>query len=127
MNNVILLIARLLLAHMFLLSGIQKITGYEGTLQYMNAFGVPGWLLPFVIAMEIGGSALLILGFWTRWGAWALAAFTLLAALIFHTNFSDQMQMIIFMKNLTICGGMLVLAVHGPGSYSLDRRGPGSS
>lgn len=122
MNHAILLIARLLLAHMFLISGVQKITGYDGTLQYMSAFGLPGWLLPLVIIVEVGGGALLVLGLWTRWAAWALAGFTLAAALVFHTNFAEQMQVINFMKNLTIAGGMLMLAVHGPGGFSLEAR-----
>lgn len=116
------LAARILLAHMFLLSGISKITGYAGTQGYMESMGVPGMLLPLVILLEIGGAIALIIGFKTKWAAAALGLFTVAAALIFHTDFADQMQMIMFMKNLTIAGGMLMLVAHGAGEWSLDHK-----
>lgn len=123
MNNAILFVARLLLAQIFLLAGIGKLgAGYASTQGYMAAMGVPAILLPLVIALEIGGGLALIGGFLTRWAALALAAFCLASAAIFHTNFGDPMQMIMFMKNLAMAGGLLVLSVHGPGAYSLDAR-----
>lgn len=122
MNNAIVLLARLLLAHIFLLAGISKITGYAGTQGYMESMGVPGALLPLVIALEIGGSLALIFGFFTRWAALALAAFCVASAVIFHRNFAEQMQMILFMKNFAMAGGMLLLYVHGAGAFSLDAR-----
>jgi putative oxidoreductase len=123
MNNAILLIARLLLAQIFLLAGIGKLgAGYASTQGYMAAMGVPGVLLPLVIALEIGGGLALIAGFLTRWAALALAGFCLVSAAIFHTNFGDSMQMIMFMKNLAMAGGLLVLSVHGPGAWSVDAR-----
>lgn len=120
MNNAIVLLARLLLAHIFLLAGFGKITDYAGTQGYMESMGVPGALLPLVIVLEIGGSLALIFGFFTRWAALALAAFSVVAALIFHRNFDEQMQMILFMKDFAMAGGMLLLYVHGPGALSID-------
>jgi putative oxidoreductase len=116
------LIARIFLAQIFLLSGIFKISGYAGTQGYMEAMGVPGMLLPLVIALEIGGGLALIAGWQTKWISLALAGFTLVAAVIFHNNLADQMQQIMFMKNIAITGGLLLLAIHGAGSYSLDSR-----
>jgi putative oxidoreductase len=120
MNNAIVLIARLMLAHMFVLAGVGKITGYAGTQGYMESMGVPGALLPLVILLELGGGLALIIGFLTRWVALALAAFCVASALIFHMNWSDQMQMIIFMKNVALAGGFLLLYVQGAGAYSVD-------
>lgn len=115
-------IARLFLGQIFLLSGIFKINGYEGTQGYMEAMGVPGMLLPLVILLEVGGGLAIVAGWQTRIISIALAAFTLVAAVIFHSNFSDQMQMIMFMKNVAIAGGFILLAVHGAGGYSLASR-----
>jgi len=84
--------------------------------------GVPGALLPLVIATELGGGLLIVLGLWTRLAALALAGFSLLAALLFHSNLGDQMQMILFLKNFAIAGGFLFLFAHGAGAWSLDAR-----
>lgn len=116
------LIARIFLAQIFLLSGIFKISGYAGTQGYMEAMGVPGMLLPLVIALEIGGGLALIAGWQTKWVSLALAGFTLVAAVIFHNNLADQMQQIMFMKNIAITGGLLLLAIHGAGALSVDGR-----
>ncbi|WP_372873559.1 DoxX family protein [Pseudomonas sp.] len=120
MNNAIVLLARLFLAHIFLLAGFSKITGYAGTQGYMESMGVPGALLPLVIVLEIGGSLAVIFGFLTRWAALALAAFCVASAVIFHRNFDEQMQMILFMKNFAMAGGFLLLYVQGPGAFSID-------
>lgn len=122
MEKISQFVARLFLGQIFLLSGIFKITGYEGTQGYMDAMGVPGMLLPLVIILEIGGGLAIIAGWQTRWIALALAGFTLSAAAIFHHNLSDQVQMIMFMKNIAIAGGFILLTVHGAGGYSLDNR-----
>jgi putative oxidoreductase len=122
MDKAIELLARLLLGHIFLLAGINKISGYEGTQAYMEAMGVPGALLPLVIILEIAGGLAVIVGFKARWAAYALAGFTVIAGIIVHSNFADQMQMIMFMKNMSITGGLLLLAVHGSGIFSLDNR-----
>lgn len=113
---------RLLLAMMFVMSGISKISGYAGTQGYMEAMGVPGQLLPLVIALEVLGGVAIILGWKTRIVALALAGFSLLSAALFHANFGDQMQMIMFMKNLSIAGAFLLLVAQGPGAYALDNR-----
>lgn len=123
MNNAIILVARVLLAQIFLISGFGKLgAGYAGTQAYMEAMGIPGMLLPLVIALEIGGGLALVGGFMTRWAALALAGFTVVSAVFFHANFGDQMQTIMFMKNLSMAGGLLLLYVHGAGSYSLDAK-----
>ena len=116
------LVSRILLAIIFVMGGIGKITGYAGTQGYMDAMGVPGMLLPLVIILELGGGLAIIVGWQTRWVAYALAAFTLLTAIIFHSNFADQVQMIMFLKNLAIAGGLLLLGLHGAGAYSLDKK-----
>lgn len=116
------LVGRILLAHIFLLAGINKITGYSGTQGYMEGMGVPGMLLPLVILLEIGGALALIVGWQTRWAAYALALFSIVAALIFHSNLSEQIQMILFMKNWALAGGLLVLAANGAGAFSLEQR-----
>lgn len=116
------LIARILLAQIFLISGISKIFGYANTQAYMESTGVPGILLPLVILLEIGGALALVLGWQTRWAALALAAFTALAAIFFHTDFSDRIQTIMFMKNWAMTGGLLLLAAQGAGELSLDNR-----
>ena len=120
MNNASLLIARLFLGQIFLLAGINKIGAYQGTQGYMESMGVPGELLFLVIVLEIAGGLAVILGWQVRWASWALAAFTIVAGLIFHGNFADQMQSIQFMKNVAIAGGFLALATAGAGAYSVE-------
>jgi putative oxidoreductase len=120
MKQVSPLIARIFLAQLFLLAGISKIGAYAGTQGYMDAMGVPGMLLPLVILLEIGGGLAILLGWKTSWVSLALAIFTVVAAAIFHHNFGDQTQMIMFMKNIAIAGGFIMLAVHGAGAYSID-------
>jgi len=121
----IALTGRILLALMFVISGFNKINAYGGTQQYMEAFGVPGTLLPLVILLELVGGLMIAAGFFTRITALALAGFTLVAAVLFHANFSDQVQTIFFMKNLSIAGGFLMLAAFGPGILSVDARRAG--
>lgn len=122
MEKVSQLIARVFLGHIFLLAGVSKISAYEGTQGYMEAMGLPGALLPLVILLEVGGGLAIIVGWKSKWASIALATFTLIAAAIFHNNFADQMQMILFMKNIAITGGLMLLAAHGAGAYSLDNR-----
>lgn len=122
MDKISTFAGRLLMGQIFLLAGISKTTQYAGAQDYMEAFGLPGALLPLVILLEIGGGLALIVGWQTRWTAWTLAGFTLIAAAIFHNNFTDQMQSIMFMKNLAIAGGLLFVAAHGAGAFSIDGR-----
>ena len=116
------LAGRILMGGIFLIAGLSKIGGFAGTQAYMESVGVPGALLPAVIALEVGGALLIMAGLWTRLAALALAGFTLTAAVLFHANFADQMQQILFMKNMAIAGGFLLLAAKGPGAWSLDER-----
>ena len=113
---------RVLLACIFLISGIGKIGAYAATAGYMAAMGVPGALLPLVIATEVLGAAAIIIGWKTRIVAFLLAGFTLLSAFAFHTNFANQVEMIMFLKNLSIAGGLLLLVANGAGAISVDRR-----
>jgi putative oxidoreductase len=115
-------LGRVLLSVIFIQSGVSKMFGYEGAQGYMEAHGVPAMLLPLVILTEAGGGLCILLGLFTRWAAILLAGFCVLAALLFHRDFADQMQMINFMKNITIAGGFLVLAGAGPGALALDNR-----
>jgi len=117
------LAGRIMMAIIFVVAGFNKIGGYEGTQAYMESMGVPGGLLPLVILLEAGGGIALILGLYTRWVALALAAFTLVTGIIFHSDFSDQMQMIMFMKNIAMAGGLLVIAAwDAKDSLSIDSR-----
>jgi len=120
MNKYSSVIARILLAHIFVLAGMNKIMGYAGTQGYMEMMGVPGMLLPLVIILELGGGLALVAGWQARWVAYALAGFSVISALIFHNNLADQVQMIMFMKNLAIAGGLLLIAEHCAGTYSLN-------
>ena len=115
------LLGRILISVIFIMAGWSKIGGYAGTQGYMESMGVPGMLLPLVIATELGGGLLVLFGLWTRVAAFALAGFSLLAGVLFHFKPDDQMQMMIFMKNFAIAGGFLVLVAHGAGALSLDR------
>ena len=113
---------RILISLMFVTSGFSKISGYAATQGYMEAMGVPGALLPLVIAVELLGGLAVMLGWHTRIAAFLLAGFSLLSALLFHANFGDQMQMIMFMKNISIAGGFLMIVALGGGAYALDNR-----
>ena len=119
MHPTVSLIARVLLSAIFIAAGIQKITGYDGTVAYMATFGVPATLLPAVIALELGGGLLILFGLWSRWAALGLAIFTIIAAGVFHSNFADPMMFAMFMKNLAISGGLLLLFANGPGRYAV--------
>ena len=128
-QNPTVLVGRILLGLIFVLSGAGKIFGFDGAVGYIAAKGLP---LPQIVAvlticMELGGGLMLVFGFYTRWAAIGLAVFTVLAALIFHnfwaaTEAMRMSQQNNFMKNLSIAGGMLVLAVYGPGALSLDAK-----
>lgn len=122
MKDVALLVGRVLLALMFVIAGWSKIGGYAGTQGYMEAMGVPGALLPLVILLELGGGLAVVLGLFTRTLSVLLAGFCVVAAVIFHYQPADQMQMIMFMKNLSVAGGFLALAAAGAGAFSVDAR-----
>lgn len=122
MNRYAELAGRILMSLIFLAAGMNKITGYAGTQGYMESMGVPGILLPLVILVELAGAVALILGYRTRLFAFLLAGFCVLSGALFHNNFANQMDMIMFMKNLAMAGGFLVLFAHGAGELSLDKK-----
>ncbi len=115
-------LGRILIALIFLIAGFNKLTDFSTTQAYMSAMGVPGILLPIVILTEIGGAIAIIIGWNTRVTAFLLAGFTLLSALFFHSDFSEQTNMLMFMKNAAIAGGFLMITANGAGAYSLDAR-----
>jgi putative oxidoreductase len=124
-----LVVARLLLALMFVASGISKLTGLQGTAGYIGSVGLP---MPMVLAvgagvLEVVAGVMLIVGWQARWAALALAAFTIMASLLFHNFWAmpkeqQFMQQLMFMKNLAVTGGMLFVFAFGPGTLSLDAR-----
>ena len=121
MNDLLVVLGRIGLSLIFIVSGWGKMAAITGTQQYMESSGISGALLPIVIAIELGGGIAILLGAFTCWVALALAAFSILAAALFHmTHFSDPMQAINFWKNLAMAGGFCVLAAHGSGAYSID-------
>ena len=115
------LLGRLLLAAIFITAGYGKIGGYAATQGYMEAMGISGTLLPLVIFAELGGGLAILLGLLTRYAALGLAVFSVASAVIFHSS-ADQVQQIMFMKNLAIAGGLLILVANGPGRLSLDAK-----
>ncbi|HVN86954.1 MAG TPA: DoxX family protein [Candidatus Binatia bacterium] len=122
--NVITLLGRVLLSAIFVLSGLGKIGNFSGTQQMMAQHGMPYtalFLIGAILVEVIGGLSVLV-GYRARVGAIALALFMIPTTLIFHRNIGEQLQMIMFMKNLSIIGGLLMVAAHGSGSFSLDRR-----
>jgi putative oxidoreductase len=120
-HTTITLTARLLASVIFIVAGYGKLgAGYAGTQAYMASTGVPGALLPLVIALELGGGIALLLGFQTRLVAFLLAGFCIISGFIFHSG-ADQMQQIMFMKNLAMAGGLLAFTAFGAGRVSLDR------
>lgn len=119
-GSVVLAVGRLLLAAIFVLEGWSKLHGYDAAAAYMSRYGVPGALLPAVIAVEILGGAMIAAGWHTRIAAAGLATFCMLAAVLFHANLADRNQLLHFEKDLAIAGGLLVLAVAGAGRWSLS-------
>lgn len=114
------LLGRFFLIVLFFVAGVGKIGAYAGTAAYMEAHGVPGFLLPLVILTEIGGSLLILAGWHTRIVAFLLAGFTLLTLLIFHLHSTSQTGHIVQMAELADAGGFLILLAHGAGGWSLD-------
>jgi len=117
-------VGRLLIAIVFIFSGFGKIMGPEATQGYIASVGLPLPLLSYLLAIvvEIGGGLLLLIGYQTRIIGLVVAAFTIATAVFFHNNFADQNQLISFMKNIAITGGLLQVVAFGAGAFSLDGR-----
>jgi len=111
---------RLLLSALFLIEGVGKITVQEDVIMYMEDYGVPGVLFVPATVLEILFPLLLIVGYRTKWAAAVMALFTFSVAIIFHTDFSEKMQMIFFLKDIAIAGGFMIVVAYGPGKISLD-------
>ena len=111
---------RVLLSALFLIEGISKISMQEDVVMYMEDYGVPGILFIPELVLEILFPIILIVGYKTKWAASVMALFTFTVAIIFHTDFSEGMQMIFFLKDLAIAGGFMIIIVYGPGKISLD-------
>ncbi len=123
MKDIVPLIGRVLISAIFLVAGVEKILQPAATQQHMAQYGMPltGLFLVIAIIFEVVGGLSILLGYKARWGAIALIIFLIPATLIFHTNFSDQTQVIMSMKNLAIIGGLFMVAYFGPGPLSLDQ------
>lgn len=120
LTNVSSLLARVGLATLFILTSFSKIQYFDATAQYMTSAGLPEFLLPLVIAFELIGGLLIVLGLLTQLTAIAFAAFSVVSALLFHLQLDDQMQFLMFYKNIAMAGGFLALASHGAGKFSID-------
>ena len=122
MTNILDLVARILIAALFLLNGVFKISNYDGTVGWMESFGVPGILIIPAIILEIVGPILIIIGYKAKIVAGLLSIFCIATAVIFHNDFSDQMQLGSFLKNIALAGGFLFIFINGTKDFSLDRK-----
>ena len=122
MTNILDLVARVFISLIFLLSGINKIGNYEGTVGWMESLGMPSIFLIPAIILEIGAPILIIVGYKVEISAALLSVFCVATAIIFHSDFSDQMQFISFMKNIGLAGGFLFIVVNGAKDFSLDKK-----
>ena len=109
MTNIADLVGRILISALFLLNGIFKINNYDGTIGWMESFGMPGILLIPAIILEIAGPVLIIIGYKTKLAAGLLSLFCIATAFIFHNDFANQMQLTSFLKNIALAGGFLIL------------------
>ena len=121
MGNVLDLIGRILISALFLISAYNKIFNLDGSMGWMEGFGVPGFLIFPAIAIEIILPVLVIVGYQARMAAGILAIFCLATAFIFHSNFSDQTQFISFLKNIGLAGGFLFIVANGTKDWAFDR------
>ena len=122
MTNILDIVARILISALFLLNGVFKISNYDGTVSWMEGFGIPGILIIPAIILEIVGPILIILGYKAKIAAGLLSLFCISTAVIFHNDFSDQMQLGSFLKNIALAGGFLFIFINGTKDFSLDRK-----
>jgi len=118
--HIIEIFGRIFLSAVFLIAGVNKIFNYEGTTAYMESFGVPGLLYIPAIILEILFPLLIVIGYQTKISALIMAIFSVSLAIIFHTDFSNQMQVMSFLKNFAIAGGFIIIFVNGPSRWSID-------
>ena len=122
MINIFDLIGRVFISLLFLLNGYFKILNYNGTIDWMESYGVPGFFLIPSIILEIVAPLLIIIGYKTKIAAIFLVAFCIATAFIFHADFSNQIQINSFLKNIALAGGFIFIAVSGPKKFSLDNK-----
>ena len=122
MTNILDLVARVFISLIFLLSGINKIGNYDGTVGWMESIGMPGIFLIPAIILEIVAPMLIMIGYKVKISAALLSVFCVTTAIIFHSDFSDQMQFISFMKNIGLAGGFLFIVINGAKDFSLDKK-----
>ena len=122
MTNILDLVARILISALFILNGVFKISNYDGTVGWMESFGIPGILLIPAIILEIVGPIFIILGYKAKVAAGLLSLFCIATAVIFHNDFSDQMQLGSFLKNIALAGGFLFIFINGTKDFSLDKK-----
>tara|TARA_B100000941_G_C28106269_1_gene350987 strand:- start:27 stop:401 length:375 start_codon:yes stop_codon:yes gene_type:complete len=120
MKDLIDLISRVLISLLFLFNGYFKIANYDGSIEWMESYGVPGFLLTPAIILEIAAPILIIIGYNTRLAASLLAGFCITTAFVFHTDFTNQIQITSFLKNIALAGGFLIIAINGARKFSLD-------
>ena len=122
MSNLVDLISRIFLALVFLLNGYSKITNIDGTIGWMEMYGLPGFFIYPAILLELVAPILLIIGYQVRLSSIALGLFCLATALIFLRDFADPMTLTNFLKNVALAGGFFILAINGPKEFSIDNR-----
>ena len=122
MGNILDLFGRIMISALFLLNGIFKINNYEGTIGWMEGFGLPGILIVPAIILEIVGSVMIIVGYKAKTAAGFLSLFCISTAIIFHNDFFDQVQFTSFLKNVALAGGFLFILVNGTKDFSIDKK-----
>ena len=122
MANVLDLLGRILISTLFLLNGVFKISNYDGTISWIESFGMPGILIIPAIILEVIGPILIIVGYKAKIAAGFLSLFCILTAIIFHNDFSDQMQFTSFLKNIALAGGFLFIVVNGTKDFSIEKK-----
>ena len=122
MANIFDLVGRIFISLVFLLSGYNKIFNYDNTITWMEGFGIPGFLLWPAIVLEILLPIFIIIGYRTKISALILGAFCIATALLFHLDFTNQMQTIALLKNFGLAGGFIFIAVNGPKEWAIDKK-----
>ena len=122
MTNIIDLLGRIFISILFFINGIFKINNYDGTIEWMDSYGVPGIMIIPAIIIEIVAPILIVIGYKTKIAAALLFLFCISTAFIFHNDFSDQIQLTAFLKNIALAGGFMFLIANGAQGYSLDKK-----
>ena len=122
MANILDLLGRILISALFLLSGVFKISNYDGSVDWMESFGIPEILIIPAIILEVIGPILIIIGYKARIAAGCLSLFCIITAIIFHNDFSNQMQFTSFLKNIALAGGFLFIVVNGTKDFSIEKK-----